>query len=96
MNERRSSRRWNTFLNGRIVFNNRCSVLSCTVRDLSETGARISFADVSALPEEFELEIPNRGMRVYGRLMWSRGATHGVMFFDKLRPWMDPLRTVAA
>jgi PilZ domain len=95
MDERRSSRRWNTLLNGRIVFNNRASVLSCTVRDLSETGARLYFADVSALPEEFELEIPNRGVRVYGRLMWSRGA-NGVMFFETLKPWTDPLRTVAA
>ncbi len=82
MNEKdnRSSQRRRTVLTGRVVFNNRSSVLDCTVRDLSETGARISFAAVSELPPEFELEIPNKGQRVQARLMWSRGATHGVMF----------------
>ncbi len=77
--DNRSSQRRRTVLTGRVVFNNRSSVLDCTVRDLSETGARISFA-VSELPPEFELEIPNKGQRVQARLMWSRGATHGVMF----------------
>ena len=96
MDERRSSKRWQTVLKGRIVFNNRSSVLDCTVRDLSETGARIYFADVSAIPSEFELEIPNRGVRVRGCLMWSRGANHGVRFFERLKAWPDPLRTVAA
>jgi hypothetical protein len=78
--DNRSSQRRRTVLTGRVVFNNRSSVLDCTVRDLSETGARISFAAVSELPPEFELEIPNKGQRVQARLMWSRGATHGVMF----------------
>ncbi len=93
MEERRSSRRWRATLKGRIVFNNRFSVLDCTVRDLSDTGAGISFADVSAIPPEFELEIPNRGLRVQGRLIWSRGANHGVMFWQKVKAWTDPTRT---
>jgi hypothetical protein len=96
MDERRSSKRWQAALKARIVFNNRSSVLDCTVRDLSETGARIYFADVSAIPPEFELEIPNRGLRVQGHLMWSRGANHGIMFLDKARAWTDPVRTAAA
>ncbi len=93
MEERRSCRRWRATLKGRIVFNNRYSVLDCTVRDLSDTGAGISFADVSAIPPEFELEIPNRGLRVQGRLMWSRGTNHGVMFRQKVGAWTDPTRT---
>jgi hypothetical protein len=44
MQERRSSKRWGAYLKARIVFNNRSSVLDCTVRDLSDTGAGISFA----------------------------------------------------
>ena len=96
MHERRSSKRWGAYLKGRIVFNSRSSVLDCTVRDLSDTGAGISFADVSPIPKEFELEIPARGIRAYGRLMWSRGANHGVMFLEKVKVWTDPLRAAAA
>jgi PilZ domain len=96
MHERRSSRRWHAALRARIVFNNWSSVLDCTVRDLSDTGAGISFAGISPLPTEFELEIPNRGFRAHGRLIWSRGTNHGVMFWHKAKAWTDPLRTSAA
>lgn len=67
-------------LKGQIVFNGRASALDCTVQDLSDTGARITFADISLPPPEFELEIPSRGLRARARLVWSRGATHGVAF----------------
>ncbi len=96
MDERRSNKRWRTVLRAQIVFNNRSSVLDCCVRDLSDTGARIYFADTSELPSVFELEIPNRGVRAKGRLMWSRGANHGVMFLEKLQAWTDPMRVAAA
>jgi len=82
MSENRSSRRQRTALNGRLVFNNRSSVLDCAVRNLSATGAWLTFPEISELPPEFELEIPNRGLRVLARLVWSRGANHGVAFVD--------------
>ncbi len=96
MDDRRSSQRWRTVLKGRIVFNNRSSILDCTVRDLSDTGARIYFADTSELPPEFDLEIPNRGLRVQGRVMWSRGANHGVLFLEKLNAWTYAPRAAVA
>lgn len=85
-----------TNLPGRILFNNRSSVLNCTVRDLSGTGARIYFADVSALPPEFELEIPSRGLRVRSRVAWSQGANHGAQFLEEIKVSADPRRTMAA
>ena len=30
-----------------------------------------------------------------GRLMWSRGANHGVMFLDEAKAWTDPTLTAA-
>jgi hypothetical protein len=78
--DRRSSKRRRTVLRGRVVFNNRSSVLDCTVRDLSDTGAQLTLADVSALPHDFELEIPGKSLQVQARLMWSRGRNHGVRF----------------
>ena len=93
MQERRSSKRWGAYLKARIVFNNRSSVLDCTVRDLSDTGAGISFAGISPIPREFELEIPARGFRAHARPVWSRGANHGVMFWQKAKAWTDATRT---
>ena len=93
MDERRSSKRWQAALKARIVFNNRASVLDCTVRDLSDTGAGISFAGVSPIPTEFELEIPARGFRAHARPIWSRGTHHGVMFWQKAKAWTDASRT---
>ncbi len=78
--DQRSSKRNRTFLNGRIIFNNRCSVISCTVRDLSDTGARIAFGHVIEIPAEFEFEIPKKGMSVWARVVWSKGKEHGVKF----------------
>ena len=78
--ERRLKKRWRTVLKGQIMLNNRSSVLDCTVKNLSDIGANLVFADVSLLPQAFELDIPSRNLRVQARLIWSRGATHGVMF----------------
>ncbi len=78
--DRRSSKRRRTVLKGRVVFNNRSSVLDCTVRDLSNTGAQLAFADVFALPPDFDLEVPSKSLQVQAHLMWSRGKHHGVRF----------------
>jgi hypothetical protein len=90
MIERRSSKRWRTVLKGQVVFNNRSSVLDCSVQDLSDIGAGICFADAPELPPEFEIEIPSRGLRLPARLIWSRGANHGVMFLEKAKPGTVP------
>src|SRR5215218_10453290 len=88
--EKRSSKRWHTVLTGQVVFNNRSSVLTCTVRDLSEIGARICFTDAFELPPEFDLEIPSRGLRLPARLVWSRGANYGVVFLKKAKAGTVP------
>ena len=78
--ERRLKKRWRTVLKGQIMLNNRSSVLDCTVKNLPDIRAKLVFADVSLLPQNFELDIPSRNLRVQARLIWSRGAIHSVMF----------------
>jgi hypothetical protein len=78
--KRRSSPRKRTLLQGRIVFNDRFSLIECVVRDLSATGARIAFPHLIEIPPEFELEIPKKSLSLRSRLMWSNGKEHGVMF----------------
>ncbi len=86
MNEsdnRRSNQRRRTILKGRILFNNRSSVLDCTIRDLSDTGAQLAFPDVSLLPLDFELEIPSKDLRISAQVVWSRGKNYGVRFIQE-------------
>ena len=78
--DRRSTKRRRTVLTGKVLFNKRASVLDCTVRDLSDSGAQLTLADVSALPPDFELEIPSNDLLVPARVMWSRGKNHGIRF----------------
>ena len=78
--DKRARNRRRTVLKGRVLFNNRSSIFDCTVRDLSDTGAQLTLADVSALPPDFELEIPSKDMFVQAQVMWSRGKNHGVRF----------------
>jgi phage protein D len=94
MDERRSRKRWHSVLKGQIVSLNRTSLIECTVRDLSDTGARICLRDTTDLPPEFQLEIPRRGLRVHSRLTWSQGTSHGVIFMEEVKAWTDPIRTV--
>src|SRR4051812_47239076 len=48
----RSSRRVRSLIQGRVVFNNRNSTFDCTLRDSSETGARLTFSAHVPIPDE--------------------------------------------
>lgn len=85
MNKRQSDHRARTLLDARIVFNNRFSLIECTVRNLSKTGARIAFPHPIDIPSEFELEIPKKNMSVRARVAWSDGKEHGVRFLEEAR-----------
>jgi hypothetical protein len=78
--EHRSSPRTRTILQGRVVFNDRFSLIECIVRDLSETGAQIAFSHPITLPSELELEIPRKQLSTRARVMWSNGKVHGLLF----------------
>jgi hypothetical protein len=53
-NRRIQSRR-KMLKSAKIVFNKKQSVLDCFVRDLSDTGARLSVGDMMAIPKRFTL-----------------------------------------
>jgi hypothetical protein len=84
MEERRRAKRTPSILEGRIRLENQASLISCTIRDLSATGARIWLPEAVSLPTEFELEIPKLGQSLKVRLAWSKAQTHGVMFLEEL------------
>lgn len=84
--QRRASPRSRTLLEGHIVYNNRLSRMECTVRDLSETGARIVFAQPVKVPPDFELQIPKKKLTRRAQVMWYDGQQHGVMFLEEGEP----------
>jgi hypothetical protein len=51
----------------------------CTVKDLSKTGARLSFIKPQNIPaDSFRLEIPSAGKAYEAEIMWHRGREIGV------------------
>jgi len=80
--QRRTSPRARTLLEGHIIYNNRLSRMECMVRDLSENGARLVFARSVKVPPEFELQIPRKKLARRAQVMWYDGQNHGIRFLD--------------
>lgn len=79
-----------TILGARAVFNNGRSAIDCQIRNLSETGARLSLNEGLSLPGAFDLEIPTRNRTHHVQLRWRTKDAAGVQFVD------DSLKAVAA
>jgi hypothetical protein len=54
--------------------------MDCTIRDISDTGARLEFGAMTTLPPEFKLRIIAPGRTIPVELTWQRGMTSGVRF----------------
>jgi hypothetical protein len=85
---RRHAQRSRVFQGASVVFNGRQSVLACTIRNWSDTGAMVRMSDWIALPETFELDIANQEGGVRVRQRWRRGDDVGVAFLtpEDIRP----------
>ncbi|WP_370675592.1 PilZ domain-containing protein [Pleomorphomonas sp. PLEO] len=80
MFDRRMERRGRTYLGGQVAFNNRWSTFDCLVRNLSQNGARIEFANPVFLPNEFDLIIPLKGNSRLVRVVWKQAKALGIAF----------------
>ncbi len=81
--ENRKSFRRRTLLGGAAIFNQSFSSFTCRVRNLSETGARLSFDDVPHLPAHFDLRLDQRDVWTAPRQVkriWSKEKEMGVIF----------------
>lgn len=86
--ERRQAQRNRVYQGASIVFNGRQSVLGCTIRNWSESGAMVRMSDWMTLPPSFELDIASRGERLRVRECWRRGENVGLAFLapNECRP----------
>lgn len=80
MEERRIKRRQRSLKAGKIVFNRQLSVIDCTVRDLTDVGARLVVGSPVGLPETFELLIPFDNFKRTCRVIWKSSDKIGVTF----------------
>ena len=78
MQERRKSTRRRTFLGGVIAFQGRYATLDCTIRNLSEAGARIAIDGSALLPDEFDFTITRNDRTVRARVVWRTTAAAGL------------------
>jgi two-component system cell cycle response regulator len=75
--DRRRLPRKRTLKKGRIVFNNRNSVLDCVVRNLSAQGALLIVPSVFGIPDEFQLYIDSAGCHA-AHVIWRGKSSLGV------------------
>jgi hypothetical protein len=73
-----------TLLGARILFRQGNSTLDCRVRDISLYGAKLEMSSTVALPEEFDLTIPQKGHRYRCVLRWRRAEQAGVEFLTSV------------
>jgi len=69
-----------TFLKGIVYYDNRRASIECTIRDLSDTGARVAFTTLVSLPDHVELHIPQKQMTLAAQVRRRDGCEIGVSF----------------
>ena len=80
MAEARHAERARALLGAQIYLNNRQSTIECQIRNISATGAKLVIADTIAVPEEFELNIPQKGRLLNARVIWRTPKETGIVF----------------
>ncbi len=72
-----------TFLKGVVYYNNRGTSIECTIRDLSDTGAKVEFSSLVAVPDLIELYIPQKQRTYQARVMRRESNEIGISFEDQ-------------
>lgn len=76
--DNRISPRRRVIKGGKIIFNQRNSVIDCTVLNVSQTGALVSVAQITSVPDAFELRWEDK-VRLC-TIVWRKFNTFGVSF----------------
>ena len=80
VNNKRSAPRSRVLKDGKIVLFGDRSVIDCTVRDWSATGARLRCHHQAAVPAEFRLLMRSDNSIRGARVAWRRDDDIGIMF----------------
>src|SRR5262245_39813156 len=80
MTERRKVQRSRSLRGGKILFNNKQSVINCTVRNLSDAGANLHVQSAQGVPAFFELFVEGEDAHRSCDVMWKAQNRIGVAF----------------
>ena len=78
--EKRKSARQRFFLRGFIRTPQNNSNIDCIVRDISETGAKLTFRGRPSITDSLELHIPAKGQIAQSKLVWIDDCEVGISF----------------
>jgi hypothetical protein len=78
--ERRHQGRARTLKSARILFNQRSSVIDCTVRNLSPGGACLNVTSTLGIPSEFEVLFDSDKTTRLCHVVWHKDKQLGVAF----------------
>jgi PilZ domain len=93
MEEKRKSQRRRVLKTGKIVFNGGRSLIDCTVRNISDTGALLRVTSPVGIPEQFVLYIEADGFQRTAKVV--RRTSHGVAVNFKRRAPAASSRTAS-
>ena len=79
MDENRKTARSKRLKEGRLVFNNKGSVMCCIVRDATKFGARVAIGEPSLVPFEFEFSVSGEAPKP-ARKVWIANNEMGLQF----------------
>jgi hypothetical protein len=72
--------RQKTFLKGTLYYDNRRASIECVVRDISDSGARLTFDHSATVPDNVELYIPNKQQTLRARVQRRGPNEVGIAF----------------
>ena len=78
MENQRRQERHRTLKSGKIIFNHHASVVDCTIRNVSDTGACLQVQSVVGIPESFDLLMDD--IKRSCNVKWRSGNRMGVSF----------------
>jgi len=90
MDERRKVPRRRVLKEGKIVYADGLRVLDCTIRDISESGARLLIANTVGLPDAFLLYEKSSGVLHPATIAWRQANAIGVTFTGPPTSINDP------
>jgi PilZ domain len=78
--ERRQKFRRRCLLGARVIFNNRRSTVTCTVKNLSGTGALLNFGEMINIPDDIEILLDKRSTLAAATVVWRSERNLGIAF----------------
>jgi hypothetical protein len=82
--------RQRTFLKGTLYYDNRRASIECVVRDMSDSGARLTFEYPATIPDNVELFIPNKQQTLRARV--RRRGTNEIGIAFEIDRSLEPRR----